>query len=132
MAALVIDDNTKRQIEDIIVYAKANPLNPEILIAQAKKDLLMYKEFLNSYTIYIPVGFRVTYTQELQPPGLCDHISISVDHPGKLPSQVAVEMLMMIFKMITDQPYEDRIVSVWIEDFNQQLSAVNIVMKCEV
>lgn len=49
------------------------------------------------FTIEIPRGFTVTYTIEEQPIGLCRHISVSVDTPGRLPNSHALAWLLEAF-----------------------------------
>lgn len=70
--------------------------------------------------VSIPLGYRVAVSFELQPLGLCRHISISVDEAGKLPHQAAIEEIARAFGI-------PEINNVWLEEFAPGLFCVNIV-----
>lgn len=70
--------------------------------------------------VSIPLGYRVSVSFEIQPGGLCRHIAISVDEPGKLPHQAAIEQIARAFGI-------PEIANAWLEEFAPGHFAVNIV-----
>lgn len=133
MAMLVIDDNVRKKIDDIVGYAAADPLKLEPMVAIAKENPESLRNFMATYTIKIPLGYQATYTQEIQRNGRkYHHISISVDRPGKLPSREALHMICEEFKMVPanlsfDQ-FSQRINHLEIETITETFKAVNIWM----
>jgi hypothetical protein len=72
-----------------------------------------------------PGGYRVAYSIEEQPPGLCSHLSISVmdrAKPGMMPSPEAVKMIAEAFGV----SFPDG-AHIWSEEFDPGEYAVNIV-----
>ena len=55
-----------------------------------------------------PNGYRAAISFEQQPPGLCAHLSISVDTPGNLPSPESVEMIAEVFGLKVPLAPDDR------------------------
>jgi hypothetical protein len=113
--------------------AKANPLYAAKMQEAAQDNLAAYKDWLNDFTIAIPVGFLVTYTHEIQPHyGLCHHISISIDKLRMLPNEFSVMMLFREFDLMTpDESSDDlrrRIVGYWIEEYANNRKALNFVI----
>lgn len=99
MPALIIGGEERLAISQLQLLAAATPFDPQQVIAAAARDIQAVRDLMNGYTIKLPVGFNVTYSHENQPPGLCHHISISVDRRNKLPSPEAVEMILEAFEM---------------------------------
>jgi hypothetical protein len=91
--ALIIGEVEKQRIAAIVELAKKHPFNPAEAQGLTGKALTIWKMKLQPFTLDIPIGYLVTYTQEAQPPGLCHHISISVDTDGKVPHPTAVAMI---------------------------------------
>jgi hypothetical protein len=71
--------------------------------------------------IDIPFGFHVCFSIEEQPVGMVRHVSISVDTPGKCPSESAVAMIAEAFGIL--EPF-DRI---WLEEFEPGHHCVNVI-----
>jgi hypothetical protein len=103
----------------------------------AGEALLRWKRRLNACTVALPIGFLVTYTREQQPPGLCHHISISIDIPGKVPHPDAVAMICEAFEMpevanVVLAPAtadHSSVIGIWPEEYSTGRVAVNIVAK---
>ncbi len=92
MRPLVIDTDTKERIAALKLHASKNVVS----LAEMKK-LIETGNVLGddqSNAINLNFGYRVVYTLEEHPMGLCHHISISVDTPGKLPNEHAVQAIM--------------------------------------
>jgi hypothetical protein len=75
-----------------------------------------------AFTIFLPAGYRVTYTLEDQPVGRVEHLSVSVTRRGKMPNPHAVEMILEEFGM---RPIRNSD-STWIEEFEPGREAINI------
>jgi hypothetical protein len=95
---LIIGADEQKAINDLIEVAKDNPINEADLFRAGRArgdDLLRWKSRLNAFTMRLPVGYLVTYTQEQQPPGLCHHINVSVD--DGIPNIVAMTVICDAF-----------------------------------
>jgi hypothetical protein len=92
MRALVIDNDAKARIASLKAHAERNIIS----LAEMKKLIetgnVIGDDDANSIDLFH--GFRVVYSLEEHPMGLCHHISISVDTPGKLPNEFAVQAIM--------------------------------------
>lgn len=106
MSALVLGPAEKELIAELRERASAAPIGLDRIKAMSdgfdpddpasrkgREDQRVSADF----TIDLPGGFRVTYTLEQQPPGLCRHLSISVGAPGRAPSPHAIAALMQEF-----------------------------------
>jgi hypothetical protein len=133
MAVLMIGITEREKIAKIIVYAKAHPVSFETIHQGAMDDkaVLELKDRKRTDTvrpasahIMFPGGFHAAFSIEQQPPGLCSHLSISVEgraKKGMMPSEPAVQMICQEFGV----PYPaDKI---WIEEFSPGEFAVNLV-----
>jgi hypothetical protein len=127
MPALIIGEVELAQIAEQRAVAAANPLDVYGVARAASQDMPAFRDMMLTNTVYLPVGFAVVYTHEIQPnappPGLCHHISISVDRPGELPSLEAVGMILEAFGM---GPFK-ALQGVWVEDISPGERAVNAV-----
>lgn len=105
---LIIDDNARKIIQQMINHAKANPYSLKHV-----KRLVEGSESppgdLDGFSCNLPVGYRVVYSIEVQPIGICHHISISV--PMRMPNPEAVELILHEFGM---PPLKVR--KTWVED----------------
>jgi hypothetical protein len=126
---LVIDDISKKRIESLITIARKNVIPMDQVVRQTpvvdgevltQSDLESVDRPVAS-GIDIPYGFHVCFSIEHQPAGMVHHISVSIDTPGKCPSEAAVFMLAQEFGM--EAPF-DRI---WLEEFEPGQHAVNII-----
>lgn len=117
MRALVIDENVREQIQQVKDYAEANPFSMDDLLDTKNGELAAAGDLDGKHVLEIPVGYRVVFSMEQQPAGLCRHMSVSVDFPGKLPSVPSVIMLMKEFGF--DHPLDDDFPhhgKVWMEE----------------
>jgi hypothetical protein len=125
MSALQIGPKERLAIAKLELLATANPIDPQRAIAAAARDEAAYRDMMEGMTVFLPVGYAVTYSHENQPCGLCHHISISVDRANMAPSPEAVEMILKEFGM---KPLMSReTANVWLESISPTLQAVNIV-----
>jgi hypothetical protein len=124
---LVIGEAERALIADLRAMAAANPFHQNAAQAAANKDIAAYRDMMRMHAVFLPGGFAVAYTQEYQPhappPGLCHHISISIQRPGLLPSTWAVEMILEAFGM---QPLKASD-GVWVENVSPGEAAVNVL-----
>lgn len=127
MPALLIGEAERAQIAELRAVAAANPRDVHASQAAADQDLVAFRDAMRTMSVFLPIGFAVTYTQEIQPnappPGLCHHISISVDRPDYLPSEAAVEMILEEFGM---KPLKEA-QGVWVEDISPGERSVNVL-----
>jgi hypothetical protein len=129
MRALFITERVREEIKRLKERASANPTRIQqvmesALEANEKTDVKLsdwkpeQRDALAEYII-IPMGYRVAYSVEEQPIGMCGHLSISVDKKGKLPSIDAISAIAQEFGMFAD--------NAWLEEFEPGHKAVNIV-----
>jgi hypothetical protein len=133
MAVLIIGADEREKIAEIIAYAKAHPLLLDMLRKGAAPDLPTVMltdrnpgfERPPSQHVIFPGGFRAAYSIEQQPPGLCSHLSISVEgraKKGAMPSEPAVAMIAEEFGV----PYPPN-GRMWIEEFEPGQFALNLL-----
>jgi hypothetical protein len=137
MRALIIGAEEKAAITTLIALAGLNPISADDLRAAMTvegDDLVRWKQRLDPFTMELPIGFMVTYTHEHQPPGLCHHISISIDAMQKVPNQEAIAMICTAFGMsaaaaLVQDPEtkSDLVIAVWPEEYDTGHVAINIV-----
>lgn len=93
MRPLVIGNAEKEKLAVLRKYAEDHPysasdmldlMNGEIKAAGNQKE----------FQCEIPVGFKIVFTIEGQPPGPARHLSISVPEKGRFPSPEACEWVM--------------------------------------
>ena len=95
MRPLIIGEEQRAEIQRVRRHAEAHPFSRADLQRLIKTSVRIGND--PNFTCTLPVGFRVTFTIEEQPAGLCRHISVSVDTDGRWPSEAAVEMIMQEF-----------------------------------
>lgn len=95
---LLIDRAVNAAVEHVLEYARLHPYTMDDLLDMQNKQKEPPGNNPN-HVVNIPFGVRVVYTHEYQNPGLCKHLSISVDTPGKMPSVGVVSQIMKLFKM---------------------------------
>lgn len=137
MRALLLGEAEKKQIADLVKLAHENPLTPAFIgklsegfdpddpASRSNLQWVIPIEF----TIDIPDGFRVTYTEEQQPMGLCRHLSVSVSGTDRIPNPVAIQMLLSLFGF--ERPLGDRQM-VYPEKYASGLTAVNVIEPMEM
>lgn len=121
MRTLQINDETLKDIQRIINYANEHKFDKYQIKLVMAGDLK--PAGLNpDYVIYIHDGYRVVYSLEEQPIGLCHHISISVEKSKKWPHEIAVKMILKAFGMSDDF----KKCSSWLDE---ETESVNILQK---
>ena len=132
--ALLITEETRKDIADAIERARKHPISAETLeklIAGVPQNtpVLSLKDrpqdFKREQTDYIQIfdGYRVHISFEEQPLGLCKHLSIGIDNPHRVPSPPAIELIAKEFGMLV----EGRARQLWLEEYDPGFHAVNIV-----
>jgi hypothetical protein len=118
--ALIIGAAERLAISKLQLLAAATPFDVKAVLAL---DPAAVRDMMEAYTIVIPRGYHVTYSHEQQPPGLCHHLSVSVDTDYKMPHTAAVEMILQAFGM---QPIAKSL-KIWLEEVSPGLGAVSIL-----
>jgi len=132
MAVLIVGAIEREQIAKVIAYAKAHPISFDVLRKAAVSDrpVLELKdrkpgfERPPSQHVVFPGGYRAAYSIEVQPPGLCTHLSISVEgrsRKGMMPSMPAVQMIAQEFGV----PFPPD--KGWTEEFEPGEYAINLL-----
>ena len=106
---LTLADRQKQGAEQVIQLLRALDVAEQVIRTQSEHVL-------------IPFGYRAAISYEQQPDGLCRHLSISVDTPGRVPTPEAVDMIAKAFGFRMEG-----IGTVWLEEFDPGHHAVNIV-----
>lgn len=130
--ALMITPDIRHKIKALKEKAAAHPipikkvmdkaLAPEKEFEVKLSDRDPGKTYDAAEGFLIPVGYRVAYSVEEQPAGICAHLSISVDKKGKLPHPEAIKMIAFEFGC---EDLKDS--TGWIEEFEPGHDAVNVV-----
>lgn len=135
MRVLMIDNNVRAAIKGLKEQAAKNPIPINRVVERSVRDSDKFDIKLSDFTpeqradanlaayIEIPDGFKVAYSVEEQPVGMCGHLSISINRRGKLPNLVAVETLAFEF----DIDMKKGECTVWLEEFEPGWQAVNVV-----
>lgn len=101
--------------------AEANPV-PLEMVQALSKGLEPPKDLNRAQTAEIPVGILVTFSMEVQPKGLCRHLSISVDGE-KMPNPVIITAVMEMLGFVGTISK----CMAWIEDCRDGNKAVNVL-----
>lgn len=135
---LIVDDNVRKKVKDLIELATAQPYSLEQLKELAKgfdpgkpetrpeKD----KRINIDFTMDIPMGYVVTYTHEHQPDGLYRHLSVSVPAEKAYPNPAAVQEIMKLFGFVgkfTMFGGKAGGLFVWDEAYQQGFHAINVM-----
>lgn len=123
MAALIIGEAQRIAISGLRREAANMPLDPRAVEAMFQTKPALFDKLMSRLTITLPIGYRVTYSNEEQAAGMCHHLSVSVDRPGLLPSIEAVQMILDGFAMLPVE-FADRM---WIEQIDDARRAINVV-----
>lgn len=137
MRMLMLGAAEKKQIADLIALARVNPLTPEFIErlsagfdpADPSTRKPPPEVIPLEFTIDIPEGFRVTYTEEWQPMGLCRHLSVSVADTERVPHPVAIQMLLVEFGFERELGNTQLVYS---EVYKNGLTAINIIEPMEM
>lgn len=127
--ALIINNEIRARIAEIVQCAQANADNFEVLnaLAKAVREGRYTSELRARYddrTMDIPQGFTVTFTHEEQRPGvICRHISISVDVPNLTANVEQAAAIVRAFGFINHPLQAPH----WVEDIHDGFLAINVV-----
>jgi hypothetical protein len=132
MAVLIIGTDERQRIAEMIAYAKAHPLTFDAMRPSIVADTTLVRlkdrqpghERPPSQHMVFPGGYRVAFSVEVQPAGLCSHLSVSVINRGRkgmMPSAEAVAMIAQEFGV----PFPPD--KGWTEEFDPGEYAVNLV-----
>jgi hypothetical protein len=135
---LLIGPSEKEQIAAIVERARANPLPLDFVkqgwLDDRTKVTLQDAEQApkrprKSEGVSIPIGYLAAFSFEHQPGGLCRHLSVSVDTPGRLPDDFSMLMIAQAFgfegaDILEPKPFAD---VCWNEEFEPGHYAVNLV-----
>jgi hypothetical protein len=95
MRALLIDNNIRKQINEMVEYAESNPFTLNDL-----KQIQLNKKPCPGHTMghycFLPFGYKVVYSIQYQPSGKIRQLTMSVDAKGKLPSPPSVEEIIKL------------------------------------
>ena len=135
MRALVITDRTRQRAKEIKDYAESHVISSEDLVHMTAGRLKSPGDN-PKFVMHIDFGYRVVYSQEIQPEqGRCHHLSVSLDKKGRYPVPEAVSAIMEMFglgKPDFSQLDDDNalvaggILLVWSDENSQ---SVNVLMK---
>lgn len=145
MRPLILDEQIQKHIDAAVARAKLHPLpisEAELLAVKHLQDLPDdgevklterppgWQRGVASERVLIPFGFEAAISFEVQPEplGLCAHLSVSVEQPGRVPHPIAMEMLAKAFGMQYTENWPRR---TWLEEFAPGHHAVNVVEPVE-
>lgn len=122
---MIIGPEERAKIAELLALAAANIHDPERIIAATADPAgeAAHRDMMAMHSIDLPIGYVVTYSLERQPPGLCHHISVSIDRPNQKPSLDAVGMILEAFGM---EPIMNS-ARFWLEEIPPAFRVVNIV-----
>jgi hypothetical protein len=119
MRMLVIDEAAKAEIARVVAYAWANVVTRRKLLA-AMEGMEPPVGDEAGYVCLLCDGYRVVFSIENQPAGICRHLSVSIPGTGGAwPSQDAVVVISAEFGFGKGTMYP-----VWTEE---EVRAVNMV-----
>jgi hypothetical protein len=128
MRPLMIGPGEREAIARVKQAALEKPVDVATLPARLAtgEGKMLHMAQMTAQSIELPIGFFVTYSVEVQPVGLCHHISISTDGgPGRVPNPYACEMIAHEFGIPGGFADWDR---AWPEELKGHRStAINIV-----
>ena len=98
MQALIINNKIKNEINNLVEFAKANPVSLEQLKRTVEGTVPPIGDDPR-YALNIDVGFRVVFSIEQQPQGLMRHLSIGMPYKPKdvYPSHEVASEIMRLF-----------------------------------
>lgn len=137
MSVLVITPNDYAKIDAMVADARKrcipwSALQHGAAIGHDKPVLALEERkpgFERPPSQHIELGsFRVAFSFEEQPAGVCRHLSVSCLRPGKLPAQPVVAMVAEAFGFASFPPAEGLI---WVEEYAPGEYAVNVVEVAE-
>jgi hypothetical protein len=129
---LVIDEDAKKRIAEVVFYAEDNRYNAPKLHALVEGAISPPGDN-PELVCYLDGHYRIVYSIEEQPCGWCRHLSVSIDQPNKVPHPSAVEMIMPEFGF---KGGLHDCLTVWIESnaptpLGNEVDAVNLLQRME-
>lgn len=132
MRALLITPDVQREITAAVERAAQHPISaadcerlsrgiPQVGDLKLADRAPGFKRPQSEY-VNIQMGYRASISFEQQPGGLCRHLSVSVDTPGRIPNPPAVEMIAREFGFV-----ESALRKFWMEEFEPGHHAVNVI-----
>lgn len=123
----ILDEKGIAELRRIKEYAESHPIKPATLKGMAEGRLTTVGDH-DEFTCHLPIGFKVVYSIEMQPPGKCHHLSVSVQSESgdRLPSEHMVQMVM------TELGFKRELrkcIRVWISD--DPVSHINVLDLCD-
>lgn len=93
----MIDDEAAAKLRALKETAEAHPFTEQDM--RAIMDRMRAGHFEPdprnaAQTIELPFGYTVTFTIEWQPMGLCRHVSMASPRAGRMPIEMAMQMLI--------------------------------------
>jgi hypothetical protein len=125
MSLLMIGPDERAAIGELKAVAAAQPFDAREAIEADRVDGVAYHDMMNVMSIVLPLGYHVTYSHEIQPSGLYQHISISVEPIGKAPTEESVNAILAAFGM---RPAR-RSTAGWVETLDSGIKAVNVLQE---
>jgi hypothetical protein len=136
MAVLIIGTKEKAAIATAIERARRRPTPLDVLRASAVKDKPVvkltdrkpgFKTPAKTEQVLIPVGYRANVSFEQQPPGICIHLSISVEraNPKWMPSVEAISEIASAFNIDYTEAVNQGLM--WMEEYEPGRHAVNLL-----
>ena len=122
MSAMIITEEVSARIKEVVHYAEKHIFSMDDMLDIMNKQREPPGNDPN-HVVFIPIGIKVVFTMDKQNIGICKHISISVDRPGKLPNPLVVENILLEFGIET--PMHDCVIDV--EDLSHGYQAITIV-----
>ena len=83
---LLMDEEIQEKIYKLLVYAETNPFDYDSMLYAYNNNEPIIPMGNNNYEIDLPLEYRVVYTVEEHPMGICRHISISKEN--KIPEEM--------------------------------------------
>ncbi len=131
MNPVMIDDTVREGIKQLRDLAFANPVALETLKAAAERMNINdhttrdseFDALQDRFAILVPMGYKVVFTVEHQPMGMCRHLSMSSPTPGRAPIPAAVQMVMDEFGF--EHPLQE--CHVYPEKFGDNWVAINVI-----
>ena len=96
MGALVIGEEEKKSIADLIRFAKENVMDHAALMKMANGTRKPVGDD-QRFVLKLPVGYRVVYSHEIQKGKEAKHLSVSYPGADGYPPVLAVAMIMEEF-----------------------------------
>lgn len=127
MSVLAITAETEARAKQIVTYAQEHPVTLQAIHAMIRGEKTPIA-LLPEHQMHVPIGFKVTYSWEQQPPplGWCVHISVSTATPGKAPHPAVVDAILALFEITKKH---DEATHGYLEDIGGGQKAVNLLFK---